>query len=150
MAIDGGGSYAGLFETTNLNRYITGYLGGMGLGMIASGGLATIVVRPGLSQRALGTPSVLVVTLLISASVGALFYLVYPFLGIAGPLISLASLWFTAAFVLLLIVSTTKLWTPATLAPRRAALVALCLLAALAVLAVFSLAASLLGFIVPW
>ncbi|MCL2529872.1 MAG: DUF2085 domain-containing protein [Coriobacteriia bacterium] len=150
MSIDGGGSYAGLFETTNLNRYITGYLSGMGLGIIASGGLVSILPRSSQSQRAISTPAWLTAVLLISAAAGALFYLGYPYWGIAGPLISLASLWLAVTFVLLLLVSTTKLWTPATPAPRRAVLVALCLLAALAAMAVFSLSASFFGFIVPW
>jgi len=152
MAIDGAGSYAGLFETTNLNRYITGYLCGMGLGIIASGGLTSLLPHPSSSHSppTISTPGRLIAILLISAFGGALFWLGYPYLGIAAPLISLVSLWLSATFVLLLIVSSTKLWTPNISAARRAALVALCLPAALVVMAVFSLFASLLGIVAPW
>jgi len=150
MAIDGAGSYLGLFDSTDLKRYITGYLCGMGLGVIASGGVLSLLPARGLGGRGGNTLGRLIALLLTSAAVGALFWIGYPYLGIAAPLISLASLWLSVSFVLLLIVSTTKLWTPSTPPARRAALVVLCLIAAVVVMAAFSLFASLVKDIFPW
>ena len=154
MAIDGAGSYLGLFETTNLARYITGYLCGMSLAVISSGGILSLFPRANhranQSQSAIRTPGRLLVLLLSSAAGGALFFLGYPSMGIVAPLISLACLWFSVTVVVLLIVSTTRLWPTSSSAPRRLATTALCLLAALAIMAVFSFAASLLGILFPW
>ena len=150
MAIDGVGSYARLFETTNLARYITGYLCGTSLAIIASGGVTSLWLQPSESQSTVNTPARLVALLLVSATAGALFYKGYPFMGILAPIISLASLWLAVTVVILLIVSTTRLWQPNSSAAYRTATIALCLLAALMVLAAISLVVSLFGALIPW
>ena len=111
MALDGVGSYAHIYETTNLIRFITGYLCGMGMGVIVSGGIVGLL--PHITQRrsVINSTGKLVGVLLLSGALGALFYTTYGFMGAAAPFIILVCLWFSVSLIVLLIASTTRLWT---------------------------------------
>ncbi|MDR2035601.1 MAG: DUF2085 domain-containing protein [Coriobacteriales bacterium] len=150
LLFDGVSSYAGLRETTNLIRYLTGYACGMGLGVLASA--AVLSLWPHLNHRlsAVNKPVKLIGVLAASAVIGTLFYVAAPYTGVAAPLLVALCLWLTVALVVLLIVSTTRLWRGAQTAARRIGLIALSLLAALVVLALLSLLASALGLLFPW
>jgi len=150
MAIDGVGSYISLYETSNLVRFSTGYLCGMGVAVIASGGIMSLWPHINQSQSAIISPRSLLALLVASAALGALYYETYPSMGALAPFIVLASHWFTVTVVLLLIVSASRFWSPSATTARRVLIVALCLLAALVVLAVFSLLANLIGTLFPW
>ena len=150
MAIDGVGSYTGIYVTTNLLRFITGYLCGMGVAVITSGGILSLLARPNHSLRAIDKPGKLVLVVVISAVLGALFYITYGFMGAVAPFLVLVCLWFSVTLVILLILSTTKFWPTGAPARRRVVLVVVSLLAALAVLSILSLLTSLFGFLFPW
>lgn len=174
MALDGASSYLGLRETSNLLRYVTGYLSGVGVAVLVGGGVLSLwgsVAEqqcPHLSQhqdqrqdqqqdqqqspavesgkRTTSLLPTFLLTLLVSLALGAAFYGAYPALGVAAPFMVLAAQWLAVALVVVLVVSTTK----AAIKRRRAILIILCILAAGLVMAGMALIASGLNVLLPW
>ena len=131
-------------------RYLTGYLCGMGLAVLTSGGILSLFRKTDHEKSALDKPYKLSVLLAISGLLGAVFYLAYPFVGVAAPLAALAAQWAGVTLVNLLIISTTRFWNMGVTSKRRILLVCLCIVAAGVEMAIFSFAASMLGYLVPW
>ncbi|MDR3137157.1 MAG: DUF2085 domain-containing protein [Coriobacteriales bacterium] len=91
MILDGISSYSGMRETTNLTRYITGYLCGSAVGILAAPALLRMwrANRPEL--RMLAAPGDFIGVLCASYALGALFFAGYHLLGVAAPLLVLAA-----------------------------------------------------------
>lgn len=149
MAIDGVASTLRLYDTNNIFRYITGYLCGSGVAVLASGGLFNLWKNVSHKNSAISSPAKLWTVLVASFAFGVAFVLVHPYLGVIAPLFALACQVTAFTFVNLLILSTTRFWQGAP-PSKHVVLVALCLAAALAELALFSLAASALEIAFPW
>ena len=90
MAIDGLSSYLGLRATTNLIRYASGYLCGSAVGVLAAPAALDFWRSRDPGRPVLAKPQSLAAVLVASYALGALFYLGYPALGIAAPLLLLA------------------------------------------------------------
>lgn len=150
MAIDGVASYAGLYETNNLLRFFTGYLCGMGIAVLASGGLFNLWQHATHERSAIDSPRRLWTVLVASSACAAAFYLLYPHLGIITPLLAFLCQLLAFTFISVLIISTTPLWKRGQSSKRYLALVALSVVLAFAILALFSLIASALSLAFPW
>ena len=167
MAIDGVSSYAGLRETTNLIRYVTGYLCGTGVGVVAGGAVMSLWARANHNLSAVRSPGRLILVLVASVAAGTLFYLTYAALGVIAPFMILGCLWLAIVLINVLIVSTTRFWrhkgdvsllsaedktetSPLCLNTSPLCLVLLCFLAALVEMALLSLIVSALGILFPW
>lgn len=150
MAVDGVSSYAGLRESTNLLRYITGYLCGAGVAVLASGGLFSLWRSTNHEVSALDKPSRLSTVLVATCALAAVFYGVYPFLGAASALIAFMCQWLAVTFINLLILSGTRFWQPSTGIRQRVLCTLICVLATGVELAILSLIASGLNLVLPW
>jgi uncharacterized membrane protein len=149
MAIDGASSYLGLRETTNLLRYTTGYLCGMGVAVLASGGLFGLWQNVNVKQSAVGTPSSFSVLLVASCAVGAAFVMAYPLLGIAAPLFAFVCQWAVFVLITLLVLSATPLW-PALSGAGPLAVLIFCQLLAGGEMVLLSLLANGISLLFPW
>ncbi|MCL2151241.1 MAG: DUF2085 domain-containing protein [Coriobacteriia bacterium] len=92
MALDGLSSYLGFRETTNLLRYFTGLLAGLACGTLSAPLLASATVGSDSQQKAFAKPASLLAQLLGSGALASAFWLVYPHLGAAAPLLGAAAM----------------------------------------------------------
>lgn len=162
MVVDGTTSYLGLRETTNLIRYLSGYLCGTGLAVVASGGVLSLATRVDHQSSAVGESGRLSGLLAISIVAGVAFYMLYPSLGAVAPFVAFACQWLAVLLINLLIVSTTRFWprghrtghdTRGRGIPgigRRVLVVVSCSIAAGVEMAALSLLASGLALLFPW
>lgn len=150
LAADGITSYLGLRESTNLLRYLSGYLCGAGLAVLASGGLFSLWSQNNQELSAVQSPRKLSTLLVASCAAGAAFYVLIPYGGALAPLFAFACQLAAIAFINILILGTTRLWRREIKRGRRAVLVVLTFVAALGELALLSLLASGLGYLFPW
>lgn len=139
MGIDGVSSYAGLRPTTNTIRYVTGFLTGTAGGSIVVPLLFALRADAAPTQKIFARPSQAVLHLLVSFVLGAVFFVVYPFLGIFAPLfVVLAFLSIVVSVNLILVTLVKPLPVPHT-AKRWLLLLLVCLALSLAEIAVFGL-----------
>ncbi|MDR2672548.1 MAG: DUF2085 domain-containing protein [Coriobacteriales bacterium] len=110
MALDGLSSYTGLRETTNFIRYITGYLCGIGVGMVAAPAVSGLWQANNPAQSLPTSPVGFIPVILGSSAIGAVFYLVYPYLGVTAAILLALVEWAVFTAVALLIITSTRLW----------------------------------------
>jgi uncharacterized membrane protein len=144
MALDGISSYAGLRSTTNLIRYITGYLCGTGLGILAASAVFSFWRQNDPTASPVSKPAMLAAVLGAAVLPGVLFYLFYPLLGLAAPLLLLVAQWTVFAGLALMVIRSTGLLV------RLAGQVLLAVPIGLATIALLSLLAQLLRLLFPW
>jgi uncharacterized membrane protein len=99
MAIDAVTSYLGWRTTTNGIRYVTGLLAGIGLGTLLVPLCFALRQRSHLERPVYPSPVAFCLHLALTLSLCVVFYLVYPLLGLAAPLIALLAFF---AIILLL------------------------------------------------
>ncbi|MDR1087733.1 MAG: DUF2085 domain-containing protein [Coriobacteriales bacterium] len=153
LALDGASSYLGLRETNNLLRYLSGYLCGTGVAVLASGGVFSLWTRANHGLSAVSTPGRLSTVLVASAAAGAAFYLVYPYLGAGAPLLVFVAQWLVFTLIVALILSSTTFWRKASTERKPAGnipLFLLCILGAGVVMAAMSFVASGFALLFPW
>jgi uncharacterized membrane protein len=110
MALDGTTSYLGLRESSNLLRYITGYLCGTSIGILASSVVLGFRSDVNHSIRVLNEPADFAIALTATALVGAAFYLLYPLMGIIAPFVVVLAQLAIIAGVNLLIIGKSRKW----------------------------------------
>jgi len=139
MALDGVTSYAGWRETSNLLRYFTGLLAGIGTGTLMSPLLLAMRRDADTSLRAFDTPLTIALQLAMPLAAGMLFYLVHPQLGVASPLIALGAFLFFAVSLSLLGLGQSQRFAPRGHGRRWLLAVIIALLIVLAAVVVFGL-----------
>lgn len=106
FAVDGVGSYAGLWESSNLMRYITGACAGISMGTLLAWGVMAPVQKEGEGGARFLSRRMHVATWLIgSVSACILFLAIHPRIAVIGPMVTCASMLFTLTLVNLLLIA---------------------------------------------
>ena len=112
MALDGFSSYMGLRETTNLMRYVTGAIAGIGLGTLFAPALAASSAFTDHDRPAFSKAPELFWQLAGSTVLAALFYLLHPLLAALAPLIAIIALLAVFVSINMLVLATTVIKKP--------------------------------------
>ncbi|MDR1713215.1 MAG: DUF2085 domain-containing protein [Coriobacteriales bacterium] len=139
MAFDGLSSYLGLRETTNLIRYITGLLTGVGAGTVFAPLLLALRQDADPAARAFAAAPQLAAQLLLALGLGAAFYLTYPLLGAVATMVPVLSLLLAGVSLSLLILGQNQRFAPHGQPRRWLVAVLISLLIVLAVVLAFAL-----------
>ncbi len=119
------------------------------VGVVVNREILAPLPRSNSEVSAVGKPLRFAAVLAACYVVGAAFYVVYPLMGVAAPFLILVCLWLTVVLVNVLIFSTTRWWM-SNKPHRRRQIVLLCLLMAVAELAIISLVANGFEMLFPW
>jgi uncharacterized membrane protein len=112
MALDGVSSYVGLRETTNTIRYITGALTGCAAGSIVAPLLFSLAKTGNPQKKILATPKEVALHLAITFTLLAVFFFVYPSLGVVSPLLVIAAFLVILASINLILITLSKRFAP--------------------------------------
>jgi hypothetical protein len=130
----------GLRPTTNTIRYITGFLTGTAAGSIIAPLLFALRTDAAPSERIFGKPTLALLHLLATFALGTIFFVIYPFIGIASSLFAVLAFLVLLMSVNVIIVTLVKPLPVPHKAWHWLLVLALCLVLSLVEITVFGLA----------
>ncbi|MDR2587003.1 MAG: DUF2085 domain-containing protein [Coriobacteriales bacterium] len=137
MAFDGVTSYLGLRPTTNMIRYLTGFLAGVAVGSVVVPLLFALRKDAVPGQRIFARPSMVAPHLALTFALGAVFFVTYPYLGLVAPLVPVGAFLTITVCVNLILLTLSRRFAPRHTAAHWLFLLALCLILALVEIALF-------------